>query len=82
MVDKKITLGNVLTIAALVVSLSGAYYSQSLAIETLRSDMIKHDSVIERDVAVLREHVNSLEGDWSRRLERIEEKLDRLIETR
>ena len=66
--EARISLGNVLTVIAMVVAGIAAFYSHSVRMETLAGE-----------VAVLEARLNGMESETKRRLESIEQKLDTLL---
>ncbi len=68
MFDKRITLGNVLTMITMAVAGAGAYWSLAVEQATLRGDL-----------KVQEMRLDSFDDDTKRRLQSIEGKLDRLL---
>jgi len=86
--DLKISLGNMLTIGAVVIGAVAAFYQQSVTIEALRGELRIEAGRLQSDVSVLKTRLNGLESEINTRLTRIETgqdrlnaKLDRLIES-
>lgn len=79
MFDKRITLGNILTIIGMAVAGVGAFYTQKAEVAALR--METHDSVaqLHSEIKVQGARVDYIQSDTQRRLGRIENKLDTLL---
>ncbi|WP_107495654.1 hypothetical protein [Thalassobius sp. I31.1] len=71
MFDKRITLGNVLTLVAMLVAGLGAFYTQNSRIEQLGARLDVQDA-----------RISFIDNDTQRRLGRIENKLDQLLSER
>ncbi|MEO1733565.1 MAG: hypothetical protein AAFR45_08065 [Pseudomonadota bacterium] len=67
-IDRKNLFQSVVTIVSMSVACAGAYYTQSVKIETLRGE-----------VRVLETRLDSFDTDVKRRLANIETKLDRVL---
>lgn len=68
MIEKKVTLGNIIQIGLIIFSAAAGYYGLGSRIDKLGGH-----------IAVLETRVNYIENDPQRRLESIEGKLDQLI---
>ena len=66
--DRRISLGNILTVVAMLIAGVGTFYAQTVKMEALSGE-----------IAVQAARLEAMEGETKRRRESIEEKWDRLL---
>jgi len=79
MFDRRITLGNVLTMLAMLLAGVGAFYTQSVEIEAQRRELTVAIEETRGRLMVQQVRIDFIDSDTKRRLGRIEDKLDQLL---
>ena len=80
--NKSISLGNLLTMLGMAITVGGFSYTQGVQMESLRGEVRAEVQRLEGENQVTSTRVDFIASDMKRRLERIENKLDRITDTR
>lgn len=80
MYDKRITLGNILTIIGMGAAVVAFFYQQTARIEEVRMEFHKDLGALRMDVNVQETRVDLITDELYRRMERIEQKLDIILD--